>query len=140
MSRVLPPDLEAWLVGHLRGELAASGVDVEVDNKEPAALGVPLEVPLVVVRDDSGPAESVVTFRRQVGVSVLAGTRQDDGPSRALARLVMAVLTDDAIVLAPGSPVAAVAREDVRGPYPVDDDQDVARRYLTVGYTVVGSW
>lgn len=138
--RVLPPDLEAWLVSHVRDELTAAGHDVEVDNKEPDELSTPLEVPLVVIRDDSGDKASAVSFTRQVGVSVLAGTRQNDTAARDLSRLVYAIVTEDEIALAPGSPIAAVILDDCNGPYSVADDHDVARRYLTAGYSVVGTW
>ena len=140
MTVVTPPDIEAWLVSWLRSRLTDTGQDVEVDSKEPASLVTPLQVPLVVVRDDSGPQESVISYRRQVGISVLAGTRQDDGPARDLARQVYALATCDELPMVPGSPVAAVSRPDCRGPYSVHDEQDVARRYLTVGYLVVGTW
>lgn len=52
----------------------------------------------------------------------------------------MAIMTDDAIVEAVGSPVAAVDWDGCNGPYPVVEELDVARRYGTVQYTVVGSW
>ena len=96
--------------------------------------------PLVVIRDDSGVRLSHVTYDRSVGVSVLAGTRTNDKLAGDLARLVMAILTDDAIVEAVGSPVAAVDWDGCNGPYPVVEELDVARRYGTVQYTVVGSW
>lgn len=138
--RVLPPDVEPWLVSYVRDELAAAGHDVEVDAKEPDDLATPLQTPLVVIRDDSGPMESVVTFSRQVGISVLAGTRQNDTSARDLSRLVFAIVTADEIALAPGSPIASVDHTSCNGPYAVADDHDVARRYLTVAYTAVGSW
>lgn len=138
--RVLPPDLEVWLVSYVRATITAEGHDVEVDAKEPDELSTPLEVPLIVVRDDSGSKSSAVSFSRQVGISVLAGTRQNDRVARELARLVYAIVTDSEIALAPGSPIAAVNLSDCNGPYAVDDDHDVARRYLTAGYDVVGTW
>lgn len=138
--RVQPPDLEAWLVAHIRTELEATGLDVEVDNKEPADLRTPLEVPLVVVRDDSGARTSVIIYARQIGISVLAGTRQNDAQARTMSRLVYAIATEDEIALAAGSPIAAVIADECNGPYAVADDHDVARRYMTVGYRVVGSW
>ena len=138
MTRVTPPDLELWLTSYLRDVLTREGWDVEVDSKEPRGLRTPLSRPLVVIRDDSGQRVSVVSYRRQVGISVLAGTRSDDALARRLALAVYAVATDDAIALAAGSPVAAVT--DSMGPYAVDDDHDVARRYLSAEYVVVGTW
>ena len=140
MARVTAPDLELWLTGYVRGVLAAEGVAAQVSNKEPGDLVLPLAKPLVVIRDDSGVRLSHVTYDRSVGVSVLAGTRTDDKLAGDLARLVMAILTDDAIVEAVGSPVAAVDWDGCNGPYPVVEELDVARRYGTVQYTVVGSW
>lgn len=138
MTRILPPDMELWLTGYLRATLEADGEDVEVDAKEPDELTTPLERPLIIVRDDSGARTEAITFDRQVGVSVLAGTRTDDREARRLSRLVYAIATDTDIALAVGSPVAAVT--GANGPYAVAEDQDVSRRYFTVSYSVVGSW
>lgn len=140
MARVTAPDLEVWLTGYVRGVLAAEGVTAQVSNKEPGDLVLPLAKPLVVIRDDSGVRLSHVTYDRSVGVSVLAGTRTNDKLAGDLARLVMAILTDDAIAEAVGSPVAAIDWDGCNGPYPVVEELDVARRYGTVQYTVVGSW
>lgn len=140
MTRVLPPDLELWLTAYLRDALAAEGLDVEVDSKEPTDLTTPLERPLVVVRDDSGGRTSRVSFSRQVGVSVLAGTRMNDSEARHLSLLVYSIATDDEITLAAGSPIAAVISSGCNGPYPVEDAQDVSRRYSTLSYRVVGTW
>ena len=140
MARVTAPDLELWLTGYVRGVLAAEGVTAQVSNKEPGDLVLPLAKPLIVIRDDSGVRLSHVTYDRSVGVSVLAGTRTNDKLAGDLARLVMAILTDDAIAEAVGSPVAAVDWDGCNGPYPVVEELDVARRYGTVQYTVVGSW
>lgn len=140
MGRVTSPDLELFLSGYLRSVLAAEGHTVQAGNKEPDTLTVPLSRPLIVVRDDSGPRLSAVTFDRSVGASVLAGTKRNDKPANDLARLVAAILTDEAIIDAPGSPIAAIDFDGCNGPYAVTEPLDVARRYLTVGYTVVGSW
>lgn len=139
MSRVKPPDMEAWLIQYLRGELSAEGLDVQVANKEPAKLATPLKRPLVVIRDDSGSRLDWVTFDRSLGVSVLAGTKANDKKANDLARLVASILGDDAIATAKGSPIAAVEWDGCNGPYAVVEDHDVARRYLTVQYTVVGT-
>lgn len=140
MSRVTPPDMEAWLTEYLRAELAAEGLDVQVSNKEPKTLTVPLKRPLVVIRDDSGSRLDWVTFDRSLGVSVLAGTRADDKKANDLARLVASILGDDVIATVHGSPIAAVEWDGCNGPYAVFDDHDVARRYMTLQYTVVGTY
>lgn len=144
MARVTPPDLEKWLVDYLRAELTAGGRIVRVTNKEPPATGptalkIPLEKPVVIIRDDSGNRLDWTTFDRSVGISVLAGdSRQDDKPANDLARTVMAILADDALAEADGSPIAFVNFDGCNGPYPVTETLDCARRYLTVQYTVVG--
>ncbi len=138
--RVMPPDMEMWVTGWLRAQLKADGLDVEVSNKEPAQLQAPLSRPLVVVRDDSGPRESVVTFSRALGVSVLAGTRQNDKPANDLARRVMAILCDPAIIEAAGSPIATIVGDGCNGPMAVTDALNVARRYSTVEYVAVGEF
>lgn len=140
MTLVLPPDMEHWTCTYLRTTLRAMGNDVEVGNKEPSNLKTPLTRPLIVVRDDSGARGSQVTFDRSMGVSVLAGTRENDLQANELARLVFAVLTDEDIAVVDGSPIAAVVWDGCNGSYPVEEDHDVARRYMTVQYTVVGSW
>lgn len=140
MARVVAPDLELWLANHLRTVVGDEYGPVQVSNKEPASLKLPLQRPLIVIRDDSGPRLSHVTFDRSLGVSVLAGTKQADKPANDLARLVMAVLMDEEIIHAPESPIASIQWSGCNGPYPVQDALDVARRYLTVQYHIVGSW
>lgn len=140
MVRVTAPDLEMWLVNYVRSTLRGEGEDAQVSNKEPDTLSLPLEKPLIVIRDDSGAKLSHVSFDRSIGVSVLAGTRMNDLPANTLARAVMAILTEDAIIDAPGSPIASIEWEGCNGPYPVTESLDVARRYGTVQYTVIGSW
>lgn len=138
--RVTPPDLELWLTGYVRDLAEAEGVDVDVDNKEPAPLAVPLERLLIVIRDDSGPRKSQVTFDRSIGASVLGGTKAAPQDANDVARWLAGVLMEDAIVEAPGSPIASVDEDGCNGPYAVTEQLDVARRYMTAGYTVVGSW
>lgn len=140
MALVVAPDMELWLTTYLREVLTVEGLDVQVSNKEPPDLSLPLTRPVVVIRDDSGSRLSHVTFDRSIGVSVLAGTRMNDKPANDLARIVTAILTDDEIITAQGSPIAAVDWSGCNGPYPVADDLDVARRYATAAYVVVGDW
>lgn len=140
MALVVTPDMELWLTTYLREVLTVEGLDVQVSNKEPPDLSLPLTRPVVVIRDDSGSRLSHVTFDRSIGVSVLAGTRMNDKPANDLARIVTAILTDDEIITAQGSPIAAVDWSGCNGPYPVADDLDVARRYATAAYVVVGDW
>lgn len=129
-----------WLTGYVRAAAAVEGKTVTVSNKEPAELELPLPKPLIVIRDDSGPRLEVVTFDRSVGASVLAGSKRNDVPADELALWLAGVLMDDAIVHATGSPIASIEWDGCNGPYPVVEALDVARRYQTVQYTVVGTW
>lgn len=138
--RVTPPDLEAWFVTLIRTEARAAGHDVEVGNKEPGTLKIPLARPLIVVRDDSGARTDWTTFDRSLGFSVLAGTRQNDKPANDLARFVASIVHDTDLPLLDDSPIAAVDFSGCRGPYAVPEPLDVARRYLTGEYVASGSW
>lgn len=140
MPRIIPAPVDEWLVPHLRRLLSEEGIDAQVDVVEPPTLDAPLARPLVVVRMDGGAQSSPLTFSCQVGISVLAGPRQDDALARRVASLVYAVATDMEIAFAPGSPITAVDYGACTTPVGVSDDQDVARRYMTVSYLVVGSW
>lgn len=138
---ITPPDLELWLTTFLRAQLAAGKIAATVSNKEPAQLSAPLSKPLIVIREDGGPGKTEITYTRTCGVSILGGTRQHDQPTKDLARLAYAILTDhETIALAAGSPVVAVEFSGCDGPYTVPDPQDVTRVYFVVEYTVVGSW
>jgi len=136
--RVLPPDLELWLCTYLRNELNRPGrPSVEVSNKEPGK-DYTGPGPLVVIRCDGGPADDYGQWLWQVGVSVLAGTRQDDQPANDLGRQVMAILTEwPEIATAAGSPVTKVSA--IGGITAIREKQDIARRYMTIEYQVIGS-
>lgn len=137
---VTPPDLELFLTVYLRDALKAHGRNVQVGNKEPYAMVAPLSRPLVVVREDGGPATSAITYTRSCGISVLGGTRRNDKPTKDLARLCFAILTDPDIALADGSPIAAVNLSGATMPVTVAEPQDLTRAYFTVEYATVGVW
>lgn len=138
--RVTPPDLEHWLTSYLRAVALEDGREIDVDNKEPEDLSIEMSKPLVVIRDDSGSRLDLSTFDRSIGASVLAGSKVNDQPANDLARWVAGVLFDFDLPLVDGTPIAAVIPDGCNGPYPVADQLDVARRYMTAQYTVVGSW
>lgn len=140
MVRVTPPNLMLWLTTYVRSVAAAESKTVAVTNKEPASLTLPLAKPLIVIRDDSGPRLSQVTFDRSVGASVLAGSKLNDSPADELALWLAGVLFDEGIALVDGSPIASVEFDGCNGPYPITESLDVARRYLTAQYKVVGTW
>lgn len=138
--RVQPPDLELWLTAYVRAQALAAGRVVDVSNKEPPTLEVPLPRPLIVIRDDSGGRLDHTTFDRSIGASVLAGTKQNDQPAADLALWLTGLLFDDALPLVEGTPIVSVDWDGTNGPYAVTENLDVARRYLTAQYVVAGSW
>lgn len=140
MSVVTPPDLEMWLGSYVRACATRDGHTIEVGNKEPADLKLPLQKPLVIIRDDSGPRLDLTTFDRSIGASVLAGSLVDDKPANDLARWLAGILFDANLPLVNGSPIASVEWGGCNGPYAVTENLDVARRYLTAQYIVTGSW
>lgn len=140
MARVTPPDFELWLTGYIRALAVAEDIDVDVDNVEPDDLTVEMDRPLIVIRDDSGPRKDTPTFDRSIGATVLGGSKAFPKPINDIARWLSAVLSDEEIITAPDSPIASLELDGFNGPYPVNDALDVARRYQTAQYTVVGSW
>ncbi|MGW9345590.1 hypothetical protein ACWGR3_28975 [Streptomyces albidoflavus] len=138
--RVTPPDLELWLTKLVRELAAADNLVVDVTNKEPADLQLPLGRPLIVIRDDSGPRLDWTTFERSIGASVLAGSRRNDRPANDLARWLASVLHDNGLVDVTNSPIASVIWDGCNGPYAVPEQLDVSRRYLTAQYVATGSW
>ena len=138
--RVTPPDLEKWLTEYVRAQASAAGHSVDVGNKEPATLELPLKRPLIVIRDDSGVRLDHTTYDRSIGASVLGWTKQNDRPANDLARWLASVLHDSDLPLIPGTPIASVEWGGCNGPYAVTETLDVARRYLTAQYVVAGSW
>lgn len=138
--RVTPPDLELWLTGYVRALAEAEDLSVDVDNKEPSDLTLPMTKPLIVIRDDSGSRLDHTIFDRSVGATVLGATRLNAKPVTDIARWLSGVLNDEAIALHPGSPIASVDWSGSNGPYLVPEALDVARSYQTVQYVVTGSW
>lgn len=139
-TTVTPPDMELFLTGYLRGCLRDRGMPIQVSNKEPDSLKLPLSKPLIVVRDDGGLQESRISYQANIGVSVLAGTRKNDRPANDLARIVYAILTSPEIVSASDSPITVVDIEGCTRPIPVVEELDVSRRYMTLTYGAVGTF
>lgn len=135
---VTPPDIELWLCEWLRSNIKdVSGL--QVGNREPEDYRG--EYPLIVVRDDGGGQSDRVVFDRSVGVTVRGWTRSNSKPCADLARRVYALLTADPEILqgfAEGSPILAIDESGCNGPYPVSEDANVARYYLTAEYSVSG--
>ena len=124
MSVVIPPDLELWLCSRIRERLVGDDYDGGY--------------PLVVVRDDGGDQTDRVLFDRSVGVTVRYGSRKTPKPCRDIAARIYGFLTDPAIALLDGSPIAAVEESGCNGPYPVSEDADVARYYMALEFAAMG--
>jgi hypothetical protein len=138
--RVTPPDVELWLIEHVRAVAADEGKNVDVMAVEPDRLELELARPLIVIRDDSGSRLDHTTFDRSVGASVLGGSKNDPEDVITLSRWLAGVLFDLDLPLTDGCPIAAVVPDGCNGPYAVAESLDVARRYLTAQYVVTGSW
>lgn len=137
MTAILHADVELWLTGWLRAQLAARPEavcrDVKVDNKVPAGA---LPSKLVVVRYDGSSVEELNVDSAAVGVTVYAGTKALPKEANDLARIVRALIGASARV-EPGNPVAAVTASN--GPIPIADEGERAVRYLTFELRVVGT-
>lgn len=137
MTAIIHADLELWLTGWLRTQLAARPEPVcqgvKVDNKVPAGT---LPPKLIVVRYDGSSIEELHVDSAAVGVTVYAGTKALPKDANDLARIVRALIGDSARVEA-GNPVAAVIASN--GPIPVPEEGAHAVRYLTFELAVVGS-
>lgn len=137
MTAIIHADLELWLTGWLRAQLAARPepvcAGVKVDNKVPAGTLPPR---LVVIRYDGSSVEELHVDSAAVGVTVYAGTKALPKDANDLARIVRALIGDSARV-EPGNPVAAVTASN--GSIPVADEGERAVRYLTFELAVVGS-
>lgn len=135
-SRVLFTDLELYLTGRIRQELAAIAApitqNVFVSNQFPT----PARPKTVVVRDDSGPQTSIITKEPSIGITVLAGDDQTQGQQATeLANLVFMIVANCAGP-EPGNPVAKVV--NATGPYKVNEESGQPRRYMTFELAVVG--
>lgn len=137
MTAIIHADLELWLTGWLKAQLAARPepvcAGVTVNNKEPAG---DLPPKLVVVRYDGSSVEELHVDSAAVGITVYAGTKALPKDANDLARIIRALVGDSARV-EPGNPVAAVTASN--GPIPIPNEGTHAVRYLTFELAVVGS-
>jgi hypothetical protein len=125
--------LVTWYRAWLNARTEPICQNVTVTDKEPSG---PFTEKLLVIRDDGGPETSILTGERSVGLSVLAGTKDNPKHAMDLARFVHAArlqlpFTD------PANPVAALLGSN--GPYLVAESQPVARAYLTLDLAVAAS-
>jgi hypothetical protein len=137
-SSVLHVDLELFLTGWYRRELAERPEpycqNMRVTNAEPGP-DEPFPERLLVIRWDGSSRESVVSDEASVGLSVLAGTKNNPQDANDLARMVRA-LAEKLPAVEPGNPVTVVRGST--GPFTITENQDRARRYLTLTLGVVG--
>jgi len=89
----------------------------------------------IVIRDDGIADGELLTGDCSLGVSVLAGSKQNPEPARRLSVIVKKIIKQTPRA-EPGNPVAAVT--SFLGPYAVDDPSTYARRYMAVTLSVVG--
>lgn len=89
----------------------------------------------VIFRDDGVDDVELHVGEQSVGISVLAGSKDNPAPARALARIVKTIVKQTPRVQA-GNPVAAVT--SFLGPYAVDEASTFARQYMAASFTVVG--
>ena len=131
---VLHSDLAMFLTQWFRAALAARteeychGVVVTIrETDAPRQL---------IVRVDGGPDTSVISAEKDVGLSILAGTKENPKDAIDLALMVHA-LRSQIPGLEPGNPVAAVISS--QGPFAVADLQPMARQYITLVLAVTGT-
>lgn len=135
MPDVVHVDIELWLSGDLRAQYAAHpecDAVAWVSNKERAKPAQPGELH-VIVRDDSGPRRDLLMRDAQLGVSVIG---DDLVLVKRVAEITQVFLKRTA---RPGSsPVADVPDDQLRGPYLIEEDNDLYRAYQTAVLSVVG--
>lgn len=138
---IVPPDCELFLTSWLRQQLTSAGYSCTVGVREPDEATFPLATPHVTILDTGGgQQESLNTFGRSIGYTVIGGTRRNSQATRDLARYVYALVTSEELCLAPGSPFLAVDRTaGTVGPYNVADEADTTRVYMSIEYTVRGT-
>lgn len=135
-SRVLDADLERFLTGFIRAELALIGSQVTEGVFVSNAFPSEQRPKTVVVMDNGGPSASIISTDTQVGVTVAAGDDPSQGAvAKELARLVKMIIKDSPRP-DPGNPVAAVNRAS--GPYRITETDGQPTYYMTFELVVVG--
>lgn len=140
MAEILHLDLELFLPAWYRDAFAARPEpyceDVQFDRVEPdPASPDPFPSRLVVFRDDGGTIDPLITAEHSVGVSVLAGTKDDPTEAKQIAAMVLA-LAPRIPGVEPDNPVTAF--RGGTGPYAVAEQQPRARQYLTLTLATAG--
>lgn len=132
-------DLETFLIGWYRTHLQLVDdpvvAGVEFDRVEPSGDASAWPDRLVIIRDD-GTADDGRPFvgDASVGISVLAGTRENPFIAKRLAAIIFGLLPQIPST-GSGNPVAALLSR--RGPFMVNETQPRARLYMTAELAVV---
>lgn len=135
-SRVLDADLEMFLTGFIRAELALIGIPAVQGVFVSNAFPLTPKAKFVVVMDNGGPSTSIITTQTRLGVTVAAGDDPSQGAeAKELARLVKMIINDSART-DPGNPVAAVLNST--GPYRITEENGQPSYFLTFELVVVG--
>lgn len=116
-----------------RDESYAAGADTT--NREPSP-GEPFTVPLVIFTDNGGDSTSFLTGQADIGVSVLAGSKENPKPAMDLARLVRALRVELPGVGA-SIPVGSVV--GATRPVLTTEEQPYARAYFLLTLGIVDS-
>lgn len=134
---VIHADLELFLTTWYRTALAArpesvcAGVTVDrVESTRPQAPRKQL-----IIRDDGIVRTSFLTGQASIGLTVLAGTKENPKDAKDLARIVLALASQIASA-DPANPIARLAT--ATGPYLVAEQSTFARAYIPVTFDVVG--
>lgn len=135
-SRVLDADLELFLTGFIRTELALIGTPIAQGVFVSNAFPPTAKPKTVVVMDNGGPSTSVITRQSRLGVTVLAGDDPSQGAdAKELARLVKMIINDSART-DPGNPVAVVVNS--AGPNRITEESGQPSYFMTFELVVVG--
>jgi hypothetical protein len=138
-SSVLHVDLELFLTTWFRRELAlrpeAYCKNVSVVITEPSDPAKPFPARLLVIRWDGSSRTSALSAEASIGLSVLAGSKANPKDANDLVLMVQA-LAEKLPAVEQGNPVTDL-REST-GPFAIAEQQDRARRYLTITLGVVG--
>lgn len=142
-NRVIFTDVEMFLTGYIRSELAAlpgqpyTGGFISNQFYSPDPQVPRAEPPYqIIIRDDSGPDTSIITQEPTVGITVLLGDDPSQGQEATDLAQVVKMIVKDSPGIQPGNPVAAVL--GATGPYKVPDESGKPRRYMTFDLSVTG--
>jgi hypothetical protein len=132
---VVMDDLELYLASWFRARLAARTEPFlqgfQVARSEPPLQSLPPR--LLVVRDDGTTHDELLTGEASIGLTVLAGTKENPKDAKDAARFVLALAKQ---LPAPLTPVTRFL--GATGPYLVDEAAPKARVYSTLSLAVVG--